>query len=110
MGKPVAFVLFVAMTSVCHAQPGITRYELHYSINFETKKLFCSATIDITPGDTLNLLLYRLLTVRSIRDKTGRSISFTQHVESFSDWQQLQVNAVTVPVRNITQLQIDRKS
>lgn len=97
MGK-LAALLLLATTLSCLAQPKITYYDLKYSFDFNEKKLFGTAAIkvDVQAKDTLHLLLYRLIKVKSITDAEGKAIPFTQTVKAFDDWEQFQVNSIQV--------------
>ncbi len=106
MGKIFSIALLFA-SFICSAQSAITHYDLKFSFDFEEKKLFCQANIKITKTDTLHLLLYRLLTVRSVRDNNGHALPFTQKITAFTDWDQLQANTIQVVTNNSTELQIE---
>lgn len=81
------------------SKPRISNYDLRFTFDFDQKKLFCDARLTITnlkQNDTLNVLLYRLLKIKSVKDESGKHVPFKQTVTSFSDWDELQVNAVEV--------------
>jgi hypothetical protein len=91
------FVFFMWNISLCN--PVIQKYDLKFSFDFAAQKLFCKAVLslnNINQNDTLDLLLYRLLHVKSVKDDLGNEIGFNQNVISFSDWEALQVNYLTV--------------
>lgn len=95
------FFSFLFFYGVSFSNPVIEKYHLKYSFDFGKRKLFCTATIDLKPGnqgDTLHLLLYRLLKVKTITGESGNAIAFNQVVTSFSDWEQLQVNHISIPI------------
>lgn len=77
---------------------------MDFQFDFENERLSCVANLSINGrGDTLNLLLYRLLKVTSITDTSGRKVDFTQNVVSFEDFEKLQVNHIKIPVREFAQ-------
>src|ERR1700690_723319 len=87
------------LCSAAFSKPVINKYNLKFSFDFSERKLFCKAELslnNVKQNDTLNLLLYRLLKVKSIKDTLGNDITFDQHVTSFSDWEALQVNSISV--------------
>ena len=91
------FCLFVCCAAF--SKPVINNYNLKFSFDFSQSRLFCKAELsfsNVKQNDTLNLLLYRLLKVKSIKDTRGNDIAFDQHVTSFSDWEALQVNSISV--------------
>ncbi|MCW3119313.1 MAG: hypothetical protein JWM28_3395, partial [Chitinophagaceae bacterium] len=59
----------------------------------------------ISHGDTLHLLLYRLLRVKTIKDDKGHDVVFRQAVTSFSDQELLQVNAVNISLNSFSSTQ-----
>lgn len=105
MGKPAITLALLLAAVSCLSQPKITNYDLKYLFDFKEKKLFGTAVLtidDLHPKDTLHLLLYRLIKVRSVKDVDGRSLVFRQTVKAFDDWEQLQVNAVQIAPSRLT--------
>lgn len=107
MGKLLCALNFLCGVTLCHAQASITSYNLDFSFDFAARKVFCKATISITKADTVNLLLYRLLTIRSVRDNSGAPVTFSQNVKAFEDWDQFQVNSIQILPGEATQLTIE---
>jgi hypothetical protein len=92
--------------------PAIDKYNLKFNFDFKEQKVFCKAELslnNIQQSDTINLLLYRLLKVKSIKDDLGNDIKFNQDVVSFSDWEALQVNYVSVFVNKVRPGHIEQK-
>jgi hypothetical protein len=81
--------------------PNTLKYVLNIDIDYDQEKIFseCALTVQ-NPSEealhTLPLILYRLLDVTSITDIDGNSLSFSQDIVKFSDWQQFQVNHIRV--------------
>jgi len=76
-------------------------YKLDYRVDYESKKLYCEGELTVLnparePAGRIPLLLYRLLTLKSVTDQDGASLPFVHTVVSFSDWEQLQVNFIEV--------------
>ena len=95
-------VYFLLIGSPVLSRPAIEKYNLKYRMDYSEKKLFCTAVLslnNVKQGDTLNFLLYRLLTVKSVKDELGNDIKFTQILTAFSDWDILQVNHISVFTR-----------
>lgn len=77
------------------------RYELDLRVDFEEERLVGVVRLTVenasdAPAHTLPLLLYRLMTVRSVRGAEGAPLAFDQRVVAFEDFTKLQVNAVTI--------------
>jgi hypothetical protein len=88
----------------------ITSYDLRYRIDFNEQKLFCAASLTLNhvkTGDTLHLLLYRLLKVRSVATSDGRKLRFSQNVISFSDWDNFQVNSISIYLAGASKINIE---
>jgi hypothetical protein len=82
-----------------YSKPVIAAYDLQFNFDFTMQKLYCNAALtfnNTTQNDTLHLLLYRLLKVTSISDESGQGLNYTQTVTSFSDWEALQINHITI--------------
>ena len=97
-------VLAFGSSNLLFSQIKVSQYDLDFQFDFENERLSCVANLSINGrGDTLNLLLYRLLKVTSITDTSGRKVDFTQNVVSFEDFEKLQVNHIKIPVREFAQ-------
>jgi len=74
-------------------------YDLKFNIDYQEEKLSgkCSLTFkNEGENDTLPILLYRLLKVKSVTDNNGNPLRFSQRVVSFSDFEQLQLNYILI--------------
>ncbi len=99
------FLLISAGFNFLFSQLKVGQYDLDFKFDFENERLSCIAKVDISgEGDTLNLLLYRLLKVSSITDNSGSNIDFTQEVVSFEDFEKLQVNHIKIPLRELLRI------
>ncbi len=90
---------FMFSSNSAYAKPVIKKYDLNFTFDFKEQKLHCKANLllsNLDRSDTLSLLLYRLLRVKSVKDEQGNNIPFQQSVQSFSDWEVLQVNAINI--------------
>jgi len=106
MIKKLTIILFLALLSLNSllGQVRVIRYDLDYKPDFESNRLSGIAKLTIDgQGDTLNLLLYRLLKVTSVTDALGNSINFSQSIVSFKDFEELQVNHIQIPIINHSQ-------
>ncbi|HAL64932.1 MAG TPA: hypothetical protein DCP10_05115 [Bacteroidales bacterium] len=96
-------VLVFGSSNLLFSQIKVSQYDLDFQFDFENERLSCMAKLGINgQGDTLNLLLYRLLKVTSITDTSGGNVNFTQNVVSFEDFEKLQVNHIKIPIRELT--------
>jgi hypothetical protein len=106
MKLPVIIIILsitVLAATPCLSRPKISNYDLRFAFDFANKKLIADARLTITnlkPNDTLNVLLYRLLKIKAVKDESGKQIPFRQTVASFSDWDELQVNTVEIFLNN----------
>ncbi len=78
-----------------------TRHELTLAVDFGERKLTATSRITLAnetdrPVREASFVLYRLLTVRTVRDSGGRPLSFGQRVVALEDEPQMQVNHVRV--------------
>ena len=98
--KTTIFLFFTLLSlSSLHGQVSVKHYDLDYELNFDNNKLFGIAKLGFNgQADTLNLLLYRLLKVTSIKDDLGRSVDFRQEVVSLKDFEEVQVNHIQIPL------------
>ena len=74
-------------------------------VDFKEERIDGSARITLrnsgpSPADAASLLLYRLVSVKSVRDEAGTAIPFRQTVVAFEDEPRKQVNHVVVPFPN----------
>jgi len=100
----VVILLMVGSLNLLFSQIKVSKYDLDFQFDFEHEKLSCIAKLDINgQGDTLDLLLYRLLKVISITDAFGANVDFKQNVVSFEDFDKLRVNYIKIPIRELTQ-------
>lgn len=97
-------VLVFGSSNLLFSQIKVNQYDLDFQFDFENERLSCMAKLGINgQGDTLNLLLYRLLKVTSVTDTSGGNVDFTQDVVSFEDFEKLQVNHIKIPIRELKQ-------
>ena len=97
-------VLVFGSSNLLFPQIKVSQYDLDFQFDFENERLSCVAKLDINgSGDTLNLLLYRLLKVTSVTDTFGINVDFTQDVVLFEDFEKLQVNHIKIPIRELKQ-------
>ncbi|MCR4341582.1 MAG: hypothetical protein NUW01_17035 [Gemmatimonadaceae bacterium] len=76
-------------------------YELAITVDLAEQQIDGMARIRLRnehpePVGEASLLLYRLLSVRAVRDSTGRPVQFQQSVVTFEDFTKLQVNHLRV--------------
>jgi len=79
----------------------IVNYDLDISVDYEKEKLFSTCKMSVEnfsdkPVNKIPFLLYRLLRVTSIKDKDGNSLEFEQDVVAYEDWEQYQVNFISL--------------
>jgi len=77
------------------------RYEMALRIDYEAATIGGDAELTVAntgagPIRVVPFLLYRLMTVESVTDEEDSPLQFSQHVASFADWPQMQVNHVEV--------------
>lgn len=80
-----------------------SRYELDLRVDFAAETISGSARVVLRnagaqPVHEASFLLYRLMTVRAVRDERGGSIPFRQDVVAFEDKPRKQVNHIRVPL------------
>ncbi len=78
-----------------------TSYDMDIRIDYEDEKIEAECRMTVLnpfdhPVDRIPLLLYRLMRVDSVRDGSGRDLSYSQQVVSFEDWEKLQVNFIEI--------------
>lgn len=79
----------------------VLRYGLDLRLDYTQERLDGTASITLrnrstAPVTVVPLLLYRLMRVSAARDQRGLELAVAQQVDTFSDFPQLQVNAVLV--------------
>jgi hypothetical protein len=81
--------------------PKTLAYQLDVRIDYDKEKLYgtCAITIAIEtdqPIKQIPILLYRLLTVKSVVNENNISLPFSQRVVSITDWEQIQANFIEI--------------
>ena len=76
-------------------------YDLEVDIDIDGRRLEGTATIRLKnisseKADHIPLLLYRLMRVDAVQNESGRPMNFVQSVETFEDWDKLQVNYLEI--------------
>ena len=101
-------LLFVSFASSSDENklPATLEYKLDLRIDYVKKKLYgkCELTIlnrTNQPIENIPILLYRLLTVKNVKDESNASLSFSQKVISISGWEQIQVNFIEISLGKI---------
>ncbi len=77
------------------------KYQLNYSLDFESKTLSASGSITIknistSATDHIPLRLYRMISVSAINNTDDAPLSFTQQILSNEDWPVFQSNYIEV--------------
>lgn len=102
----LSLVLHSALYSAAPKElPATLRYKIDLKIDYRNEKLLgnCEITISNGTSNSLNeipLLLYRLLTVKSVEDENGTPLTFKQDIVSVSGWEILQVNFINISLLN----------
>jgi hypothetical protein len=83
--------------------PRTLSYNIDLKFDFSSNKLYGRAEIGFMNGsykaiDTIPLLLYRLISVKSDSNEKGEPMTFRQNVVSISGWEQIQVNWIKIPL------------
>ncbi|MFO7865546.1 MAG: M1 family aminopeptidase [Candidatus Aminicenantes bacterium] len=91
----------IAKVSPLTAQWEPIQYKMEIRVDYRAEKIFADCELVVKNNSTepafeLPLILYRLLTVTSVRDSLGNKIPFEQNVKTVDGSPRLQVNAVTV--------------
>ncbi|MGD0755850.1 MAG: hypothetical protein ABR927_12400 [Bacteroidales bacterium] len=101
-------ILVILLTSVSSAissganqLPKTLDYKLDLKIDYNNDKLYGKCEMTISNGtnqpiEKVPILLYRLLSVKSVENENHNPLSFTQNVISISGWEKLQVNYVEI--------------
>jgi len=103
-----ALIAFLIMSCICSAEESDTKlllktidYKLDLKIDYDLEKLFgdCELTVlnpSNQPINQIPLLLYRLLTIKSVKDKNNIDIPFSQEVLSIAGWEKIQTNVIKI--------------
>jgi len=106
----ISFILLCLVSFVFSSDanqlPKTLAYRLDLRIDFSTEKLYAKCEITISndtnqPIEQIPILLYRLLTVKSVENENNIALPFTQKVISVSGWEKLQVNFVEISLSKI---------
>ena len=97
----VLIITSPAYSSGIEHLPATLEYNLDLKIDYNTQKLYgtCEITMsNITeePIKNVPVLLYRLLSVKSVKDGNNVPLSFGQEVVSIYNWEQIQVNFIEI--------------
>ena len=101
----IAYILFTPVTSAfCVTEdllPRTIKYKLDLRIDYSDDKLYAGCELTILndtdhPMEKIPVLLYRLLTVRSVENEDNITIPFTQKIVSISGWEKGQANFVEI--------------
>ncbi len=95
-----------AFSSDANQLPKTLEYKLNLRIDFNADKLYAKCEITISndtnqPIEQIPILLYRLLTVKSVENENNVALPFTQKVISVSGWEKLQVNFIEISLNKI---------
>ncbi len=95
-----------AFDSNANLLPKTLEYKLDLRIDYSTDKLYADCEITISndtnrPIEKIPILLYRLLTVKSVENENNISLPFTQKVVSVSGREKLQVNFLEISLNKI---------
>lgn len=88
-----------AMWEPARLQP--VRYELDLLVDFKEERIDGRASVSLRNAGEASVteasfLLYRLMTVKAVKDAAGLATPFRQSVVAFEDWPRRQVNHVVV--------------
>ena len=86
--------------------PSTLEYKLDLRIDYNTKKLYGSCEMTIANEtdqaiEDIPILLYRLLSVKNVKNENNIPLHFTQNVTSIIDWEQIQVNFIEISLNKI---------
>lgn len=86
--------------------PSTLEYKLDLRIDYDAKKLFGICEMKISnetdnPIKNVPILLYRLLTVKSVENEHDESLPYSQSIISISGWEQIQVNYINISLDKI---------
>lgn len=81
--------------------PSTIRYSLDLKLDFVNEKIMGTCELTILndsdhPMNQIPVLLYRLLTVRSVKGANGIPLTFNQDIVSITGWEKLQVNFIRI--------------
>jgi aminopeptidase N len=112
----VLITLALALSFACHSSnqtsesdlfgevnafPEAVSYDLKFDLDFDQTSLEAECVLAVkNPGDEplriVPLNLYRLITVSSVTDSSGKQLDFGQRTLIYDDWKEFQVNHVRV--------------
>jgi aminopeptidase N len=104
----IAFLIILTLTLPAALLSGTTdelpatlRYRLDLKLDYRNERIMGTCEITILndtdhPMDQIPVLLYRLLTVKSVKEENGTPLSFTQDIVSIKGWEKLQVNYIRI--------------
>jgi hypothetical protein len=101
----VFFILLVSVSvafgSETNQLPKTLKYKLDIKIDYNADKLFGKCEIRVLnrtdqPIEKIPVILYRLLSVRSISDEDGTPLPFKQNIVNVTGWEKLQVNYIEI--------------
>lgn len=100
----LAAALLLSLLGPASPRLSEVRYDMDLAVDYREETLSGDARLTIrndgaAPADEVPLLLYRMMTVSSATDAAGRDLPFVQDLVPFEDYPILQVNAVTVRLR-----------
>jgi hypothetical protein len=88
-------------SSEANQLPKTLAYKLDVRIDYDAEKLNGKCEITLSNGTSqpmaqIPILLYRLLTVKSVENENNKPLPFTQKVISISGWEKIQVNFLEI--------------
>ena len=107
--KIVVILLLIQTNTISQTNekplPKTVEYRLDLKIDYKLEKLFCHCDLTLLnasnqPLEQIPLLLYRLLTIKSVKNKNDKDIPFTQKVLSIAGWEKVQVNVITISLNS----------
>ncbi len=108
--KRVSFLPFITFAfllpaTVLSQLPVISHYNLNIHLFPKNESLNATAQMTITNTTEMSFkelpfILYRLLDVQSVEDKSGNALLFTQDIRRFDDATTLQANVISVTLSN----------
>ena len=86
--------------------PNTLEYRIDLKIDYDTRKLFGICEMKISnetdnPIEKVPILLYRLLTLKSVNDERDESLTYSQSIMSISGWEEIQVNFIDISLNKI---------
>jgi hypothetical protein len=107
------FILFVIINSVtltfsrgADQLPKTIGYRLDLRIDYPNDKLYGKCEITISNGtnqpiEKIPVLLYRLLSVKSVENEMSMPLPFLQKITNITGWEKLQVNYIEISLNEI---------